>query len=224
MAKITEGIVRFKSEVYPQKEELFNQLAKGQQPEALFVTCSDSRIDPNRLVQTDPGDLFVIRNAGNIVPPHQGAADGFAATIEYALAALGIKHIVVCGHSSCGAMQGLMNPESLTSLPHVSKWLEYSSAALETVKAKSPDLSEQDQLNRLIEENVLLQINHLKTHPQVAAKLAAGMVEFHAWVYDIGSGIVKAYDEDKGLFLPVEDIYQAEAKAFCEQQSGNCSH
>ena len=127
MPKIANGIVRFKREVYEQKKELFDQLAKGQHPEALFITCSDSRIDPNLLVQTEPGELFIIRNAGNIVPPHNNFTGGVTASIEYAVAVLNIKHIIICGHSSCGAMLGVLNPQSVEALPHVSQWLSYAS-------------------------------------------------------------------------------------------------
>ena len=224
MPKITNGIVRFKSEVYPARKELFDQLAKGQHPEALFITCSDSRIDPNLLVQTEPGELFIIRNAGNIVPPHNNFTGGVTASIEYAVAALEVKHIIICGHSGCGAMEGVMKPESVASLPHVSQWLSYSRAAHQIVNERAPDATYEEQLNMLVEENVLLQLRHIQTHPQVAAKHATGKVQLHAWVYDIGSGNVNAYDEKLGKFVPVEEKYQQEARSMVEQAHGDCQH
>jgi len=224
MPKITRGIVRFKKEVYEQKKELFDLLAKGQHPEALFITCSDSRIDPNLLVQTEPGELFIIRNAGNIVPPHNNYTGGVTASIEYAVAVLKVKHIIICGHSGCGAMMGVLNPESVADLPHVSQWLSYSKAAQQIVEEKAVGLSQDDKLQLLIEENVLMQLNHLKTHPQVAAKFATGKVKLHAWTYDIGHGEVKAYDDKLERFVPVEEKYAREAKAFVESQVSDCQH
>ena len=226
MPKIANGIVRFKREVYEQKKELFDQLAKGQHPEALFITCSDSRIDPNLLVQTEPGELFIIRNAGNIVPPHNNFTGGVTASIEYAVAVLNIKHIIICGHSSCGAMLGVLNPQSVESLPHVSQWLSYARAAKQIVDERLGDASDEERLRALIQENVLLQLTHLKTHPHVAAKYAVGALQLHGWHYDIGQGEVSAYDEAQGRFVPVEEKYQEEAKAYLAQvnQQGCCDN
>jgi carbonic anhydrase len=225
MPKIASGIVKFKTEVYPEKKELFDQLVQGQHPEALFITCSDSRIDPNLLVQTEPGELFICRNAGNIVPPHSNYTGGMTASIEYAVAVLEVKHIIVCGHTFCGAMQGVMDPGSLTDLPHVSQWLSYSKAAHQIVQEKIPNGTKAEQLDMLIEENVLLQLQHLKTHPHVAAKLATNKVQLHAWTYDIGAGDVTAYDETLERFVPVEERYAEEVKAYLDSKnagSGCC--
>lgn len=224
MPKITRGIVRFKTEIYPQKKDLFDQLARGQHPEALFITCSDSRIDPNLLVQTDPGELFIIRNAGNIVPPYSTNTGGTTASIEYAVAVLGVKHIVICGHSECGAMQGVMNPELVKDLPHVRKWLSFSHTAYQIIQEKAPELENNKKLEMLIEENVLLQMRHLQTHSHVAAKLATGKIQLHGWTYDIGSGSVKAYDEEKRCFTPVEECYGEDIKNYIDSQqhSGGC--
>ncbi|WP_156502696.1 MULTISPECIES: carbonic anhydrase [unclassified Oleiphilus] len=218
MSKIVSGILKFKKDVHSKKKELFEKLSQGQAPEALFITCSDSRIDPNLLVQTEPGELFIIRNAGNIVPPHSSQTGGVTASIEYAVAALQVKHIVICGHSCCGAMQGVMNPQAVSELPHVSQWLSFSNAALQVVKEKYPNDSDQEQLNHLIEQNVLLQTQHLVTHPQVAAKLATGKITLHAWYYDIGSGDVRAYDESLAKFVSVEEKYKDLAKAMIVEQ------
>lgn len=219
MPKITQGIVRFKTEVYPQKEALFHKLAKRQDPEALFITCSDSRIDPSLLVQTEPGELFICRNAGNIVPPHTNYTGGTTATIEYAVAALKVKHIIICGHSDCGALTGVLHPERVASLPNVTQWLSYVKAAHQIVEEKAPGLNDEDKLNMLIEENVLLQLQHLKTHPHVAARYATNKVQLHAWTYDIGKGNVKAYDEQKGCFVPVEERYAEDVKALLDNKT-----
>ena len=224
MPKITRGIVRFKTEVYPERKELFDQLANGQHPEALFITCSDSRIDPNLLVQTEPGELFICRNAGNIVPPHSNYTGGITATIEYAIAVLEVKHIIICGHSGCGAMKGVMDPDSVKHLPHVTQWLSYARAAHQIVEEKAPELSNEEKLAMLVEENVLLQLQHLKTHPHVAAKFATNKVQLHAWTYDIGKGDVKAYDTKESRFVPVEERYAEDVKAYVDSQSDDSCH
>src|SRR5205085_9805767 len=123
MQKLIQGIHQFQQESFRPLQDLFEQLSKGQTPETLFITCSDCRIDPNLLTRSKPGELFILRNAGNIVPPHGAASGGEAATIEFAVAALGVKDIIICGHSHCGAMKGLLQHEQVASLPAVSSWL-----------------------------------------------------------------------------------------------------
>jgi len=206
MDKVISGLVNFKSSSYEERKKLFSELANGQSPEVLFITCSDSRIDPNLVTQTEPGDLFVIRNAGNIVPPHARVAGGVTASIEFAVMALGVKHIVVCGHTDCGAMKGALNTAALSDLPHVQEWLDHSRAAVEVVKAKHGQATIQE-LGSVTEENILLQLQHLRTHPAVASKLSTGEVDMHGWVYDIEHGNVSAYDEEQGKFVPIEERY-----------------
>lgn len=217
MSKIIDGIIRFKEEAHEKNKELFESLSQGQTPEALFITCSDSRIDPNLMVNTDPGELFIIRNAGNIVPPHNNQTGGVTASIEYAVAALHIKHIVICGHSCCGAMRGVIDPDSVKDLPHVSQWLSFAAAAKQIVDEKYPSASAEERLAYLVEENVLLQRQHIVTHPQVAAKLATNKLVIHAWCYDIGSGDVRAYDEDQKRFLPVVEKYKDDAERLARE-------
>lgn len=212
MEKVISGIMRFKSSSYEERKALFAELATGQNPEVLFITCSDSRIDPNMVTQTEPGDLFIIRNAGNIVPPHARTAGGVTASIEFAVAALGVKHIVVCGHTDCGAMKGALNPAALDTLPHVQEWLDHCRAAVEVVKAKKGKATI-DELSNVTEENVLLQLQHLKTHPAVASKLSTGAVDLHAWVYDIKHGTVNVFDSGKEAFIPAEQHYASLIKA-----------
>lgn len=210
MPKFAAGVVRFQEEVYPEKQELFEKLAHGQSPEALFITCSDSRIETAMITQTDPGELFICRNAGNIVPPHTNHTGGMTASIEFAAAALQVPHIVVCGHTECGAMKGAMNPEGLDALPHVREWLSYARAAVEIVDTLGADLDDDARMRMLLQQNVILQLQHLKTHPAVAARLAKGDMNLHGWVYDIKSGEVQAYDEQRNCFTSVKERYASE--------------
>lgn len=190
VAELIKGIQQFKANVVPPTQELFDELATGQSPATLFITCADSRIDPSLITQTNPGDIFVVRNAGNIVPRLEAdgsSPDGNAGSIEYAISALNVAHVVVCGHSSCGAMGGLQDLDAIAdALPSVRRWLEHSESLLETDAASD--------LDSLIEANVLLQLEHLKAYPGVQAKLDAGELTLHGWVYDIGSGDVRGHD------------------------------
>jgi len=219
MPHFVAGVTRFQKEVFPEKEELFEKLSKGQSPEALFITCSDSRIETAMMTQTDPGELFICRNAGNIVPPHTSYTGGMTASIEYAVTVLQVPHIVVCGHTECGAMNGAMNPEGLDALPHVKEWLGYSKAAVDVVKGIAGDKDAGEQMQQLLQQNVLLQLQHLKTHPSVATRLAKGDLTLHGWVYDIKTGAVDAYDEESNKFVPV-DQYYAEAIAAIADSDG----
>ena len=207
MPHFAAGVVRFQNEVFPKKKDLFEKLSQGQSPEALFITCSDSRIETAMITQTDPGELFICRNAGNIVPPHVNHTGGMTASIEFAVAALKVPHIVICGHTECGAMKGAMNPEGLDSLPHVKEWLGYSKAAVDVVHEIAPDASEEEKMNMLLEQNVILQLQHLRTHPAVAARLAKGDLVLHGWVYDIKTGDVNAFDDESARFIPVDKRY-----------------
>jgi len=216
MPKFAAGVVRFQNEVYPEKKELFETLSKGQSPEALFITCSDSRIETAMITQTEPGELFICRNAGNIVPPHTNHTGGMTASIEFATAALNVPHIVICGHTECGAMKGAMNPDGLDALPHVKEWLSFSRAAVQVVDTINPDASEDDRMAMLLRENVILQLQHLKTHPAVAARLAKGDLQLHGWVYDIATGDIQAYDDKTGNFSGVDQRYAEEVAKYAE--------
>ncbi len=208
MPKFAAGVVKFQQDVFPGKKALFEQLSQGQSPEALFITCSDSRIETAMITQTDPGELFICRNAGNIVPPHTSHTGGMTASIEFATAVLQVPHIVVCGHTECGAMKGAMNPEGLETLPHVKEWIGYSSAAVRIVDELAGDKSDEEKMAMLLEQNVILQLQHLKTHPTVAARLAKGDLELHGWIYDIKTGAVSAYDEAENCFMDVGVKYK----------------
>ncbi|MET0340985.1 MAG: carbonic anhydrase [Polyangiales bacterium] len=204
MQKLVHGLHHFQQHVFRPQREFFAQLASGQAPETLFITCSDSRINPNLITQTDPGELFIIRNAGNIVPPHRHEPGGEAATVEYAVDALGVTDIVICGHSQCGAMKALIDPAPLANMPVVAAWLQNAEATRRIARDRYAHLSGPDLLEVMVAENVLVQIEHLRTQPSVAAALARGSVRLHAWVYAIESGQVHAYDPERGQYAPIE--------------------
>lgn len=216
MPKFAAGVVRFQRDIYPQKAELFTKLSTGQSPEALFITCSDSRIELGMLTQSEPGDLFVVRNAGNIVPPHSNSSGATTAAIEFAVTGLGVQHIVICGHTDCGAMKGAVAPDKLDAMPHVRDWLGYSRAAVEIVNAVGGDLNAHDRMLLLLEQNVVLQLNHLKTHPAVAVAMAKGVMTLHGWVYDIADGEIYALDEATGQFTTVSKRYAAQVAKYMD--------
>jgi carbonic anhydrase len=204
MQKLIDGIHRFQNGAFGRQEELFQKLAGGQNPETLFITCSDSRIDPSLIMQTEPGDLFIIRNAGNLVPPYNHDPSGEAATIEYAVEVLGVKDIVVCGHSHCGAMKAVLDPDSLKELPAVRGWLTSAHATRRIMKAHYNHLEGDKKLSVCVKENVLVQLENLRTHPSVLAGLTMGTIKLHAWTYRIETGEVLGFNPDEGQYLPVE--------------------
>jgi carbonic anhydrase len=201
MQKLIHGIHRFRDDVFRPRLEFFNRLVDGQCPQALFITCSDSRMVPDLICQTDPGDLFVIRNAGNIVPSYlPGAPCGETATIEYAVRGLGIRDLIVCGHTRCGAMRAVLHPDDVAGMPRVRDWLGNAAAAAEIVCTCYQQLPEEARWGVMVQENVLVQAENLRTHPVVAAGLAAGELRLHAWVYKMETGEVFAYDSGTGQF------------------------
>lgn len=205
MQKLVQGVHNFQMEIVGAKRDFFQRLAKGQTPIALFITCSDSRINPNMLTQTEPGDLFILRNAGNIVPPYSARAHGGeAATIEFAVAGLGVRDIIICGHTHCGAMKGILEPESLKDLPAVVEWLTHAEATRRIMREKYQELKGPSLLTATVEENVLVQMENLRTHPSVAAALAQEKLKLHAWVYKIETGEVFDFDPAEGQFLALK--------------------
>lgn len=206
MQKLVQGLHQFQANVFSSQRELFERLAEGQRPDALFITCSDSRINPNLITQTDPGELFILRNAGNIIPPHGAACGGEGATIEYAVSILGIQDIIVCGHSHCGALEALLHPEALGDYPAVQAWLSHAEATRRIIEENYPQLEDGPLLTATIEENVLVQLEHLRTHPAVAGKIAKGELHLHGWVYKIETGEVFAYDVEQGQFVTLSQL------------------
>jgi carbonic anhydrase len=205
MQKLIQGIHQFQENVFRSQRLFFERLADGQRPLALFVTCSDSRVNPNLITQTDPGELFILRNAGNIVPPHSANPGGEEATVEFAISELQIRDIIICGHTGCGAMGSLLAPGRLAEMPAVAHWLSHAEATRRIIREKYGHLSEQTRLTAAVQENVLVQLENLRTHPSVAAGLAQGAVKLHGWVYKIETGEVFAFDPHGGQFLPIQD-------------------
>lgn len=204
MQKLVQGIHNFQNEIFGTQRKLFERLAQGQDPIALFITCSDSRINPNLITQTEPGDLFIMRNAGNIIPPYGAAmSSGEAATIEFAVAELKVRDVIVCGHSHCGAMNAILHLEKIEELPAVKHWLTFAEATRRIMREKYPHLRGNDLLTATVEENVIVQIENLRTHPTIAAALSQGTLNLHGWVYKIDTGDVFAFDPKEGQFLPL---------------------
>ncbi|VTR96251.1 carbonic anhydrase : Carbonic anhydrase OS=Planctomyces brasiliensis (strain ATCC 49424 / DSM 5305 / JCM 21570 / NBRC 103401 / IFAM 1448) GN=Plabr_1495 PE=3 SV=1: Pro_CA [Gemmata massiliana] len=221
MQKLIQGIHRFRTEDFRPLQGLFEQLAKGQNPETLFITCSDSRIDPNLLTRSRPGDLFILRNAGNIVPSHGAASGGEAATIEFAVAGLGVRDIIICGHSHCGAMKGLLQPETVAALPAVTSWLSHAETTRRIVRDNYGHLEGERLVTATVEENVLVQLENLRTLPAVASRLVRGDLHLHGWVYKIETGEVFAYDTSSGQFVPLTQYqYQPSEAAARRRTSG----
>jgi carbonic anhydrase len=197
MSKFLGGVSRFQKHVYPKHQDLFEKLALGQRPDALFITCADSRIDPCLLTQTKPGELFICRVIGNIVPPYPDAVGGVSATVEYAVGVLRVPDVIVCGHTDCGVMRGALNPEAMEAYPNVAAWLRYAQV---DQRESQPSA---EFLLALAESNVVAQLKNLRSHPAVEARLADGDLTLHGWVYHIGEGKVTAYDEGRRQFVPL---------------------
>lgn len=214
MERLIKGVLNFQRKVHPANRDLFASLVdEGQSPDVLFITCSDSRIDPNMVTGSHPGDLFICRNAGNIVPPHNNVTGGMTASIEYAVAVLGVRHIIICGHTDCGAIKGALDINAIkeAGLPHVKEWLGHCRSAMEIVRERHGipwnEPVDTCHLHEAIEENVLQQVQHLRTHPIVAAKLATNKVTVHGWVYDIRSGEILCSDDFGSEFKPFAERY-----------------
>jgi carbonic anhydrase len=204
MERMIEGFDRFRREIFPEQRELFARLASGQSPHTMFITCADSRVMPELIFSAQPGDLFVYRNVGNIVPPYAQHVAGVVAAIEYAVKALKVQNIVICGHSDCGAMKALQRPELLGGMPSVHSWLKHADVARHVVAENLGGLHGDTALCRLTEENVVGQLEHLRTLPVVAAGMANGSLRIHGWVYDIGHAEITAFDAREGRFRPIE--------------------
>jgi len=212
MNKLLEGLGEFRSVVFPRYEFRFRELATGQNPEAMLITCADSRIDPCLLTQTKPGELFLCRVIGNIVPRYPESVGGVSATIEYAVGVLGVPDVIVCGHTDCGVMRGVLNPDALKPLASVSAWLSHAQPAREALTNADEKLSEPEFLLALAERNVVEQLRNLQTHPVVAARLEQGNLKLHGWVYHIGNGVVTTYNSKRGKFVRIRTIKPQKAR------------
>jgi carbonic anhydrase len=206
LAELRAGIRKFRTEVYPKNKATYlKAVSEPQRPHALFITCADSRLDPESITQSGTGDIFVTRNIGNLVPAYGEMMGGVSAVVEYAVTGLKVQHVVICGHSDCGAMKALVRPESLTDMPAVRNWMNNAAAAMSVAKSMAKkDERPSEFVKRLTEENVLLQLQHLRTHPSVAGAMARGELTISGWVYDIGKGEVRISEDGGRLFQPVK--------------------
>jgi carbonic anhydrase len=212
MQKIVRGIVDFRKNVRPHVKETFAQLALGQRPDTLFIACSDSRVVPNLFASSDPGDLFVIRNVGNLIPTcneegHSRSDEAEAAAIEFALLTLPVVEIIVCGHSECGAMQSLASGESPADAPNLKSWLRHGKGAVKRLKSGETMGAHLALHNQVSQLNVLEQIEHLKTYPIVQQRLGEGRLRMHAWWFDIKEADVYEYDQDEKKFHLIDEAY-----------------
>lgn len=203
MEKLLQGLREFQEEYIPEHKELIRRLAKGQSPRVLFIGCSDSRVDPTIITQSEIGDLFIIRNAGNIIPPYEATNGGEGATIEYAMEALDIRQVIVCGHTQCGAMKGLLQIGELEAkMPLVYDWLHHTEATRKLVEDHYSHLDKKEKLDMLVAQNVLTQIDNLQTYPSVRSKLHTGNLDIHGWIYQLETAQLLAYDEETKTFVP----------------------
>jgi carbonic anhydrase len=206
MQKLVKGIHSFQRGFFASHRELFKQLAEaGQQPETLFITCSDSRVDPNLITNSQPGELFIVRNVGNVVPTRD-LPGGTAAAIQYAVEVLNVQNIILCGHTQCGALKAILDPESVTHLEYVSRWVKSTISVKNVIEEKYAHLDGEAKLTAAIQENVLAQIEHLREYPFVAERLEAGKLHVNGWIFDVGRGEVFDYDPEYGEFLSLSKL------------------
>lgn len=204
--KLVKGIHSFQRGFFASHRELYHQLATaGQQPETLFITCSDSRVDPNLITNSAPGELFIVRNVGNVVP-NVDLPGGTAAAIQYAVEVLNVENVIVCGHTQCGALKAILDPESVAHLDYVSRWVKSTIDVKRLIDEKYVHLDGEEKLNAAIQENVLAQIEHLRQYPFVSSRMDAGKLQVNGWVFDVGRGEVYDYDPDIGEFLSLSRL------------------
>ncbi|WP_250623859.1 carbonic anhydrase [Pinirhizobacter soli] len=201
MERMIKGFEEFRRDIYPEQRALFDRLASGQSPHTMFITCADSRVMPEMIFCAQPGDLFVYRNVGNIVPPYAQHVSGVVAAVEYAVKVLKVQHVVICGHSDCGAMKALLDPSQLKGMPSVADWLKHADVARHVVAENTSGLDAAARLRCLTEENVVGQLEHLRTLPAVAAAMANGSLSIHGWIYDIGEAGICVFDGGSGRFV-----------------------
>ncbi len=206
MRKLIEGYQHFAHDLFPERRDHYKLLSERQSPRWLFITCSDSRVVPDLILSTEPGDLFITRNAGNVVPAEShNSDDGVAATIEYAVEVIKVRHIILCGHSDCGALKAALDHVALESLPKAKLWLSHVEDAFKYRQPLNPADGPQAELASLIRGNVIAQLHNLRTQPSVIHALSESRLQLHAWYYDILTGRVERYDELKQRFLPLVD-------------------
>jgi carbonic anhydrase len=210
MKRLLEGYAKFRREAFGKWKDHFHLLSEIQSPEVLFITCADSRVVPDLILQTEPGDLFICRNVGNVVPPAGELPGGVSSTIEYAVEVLKVKHVIICGHSDCGAAKAALDRQSLHRLPLTEKWLRYIESAWKYLDPGTPTDDPRARHTALIHANVIAQLENLKTHAEIARGLAHGTVQVHGWYYDILTGTIESYDQQARRFVPLEEMAQRE--------------
>jgi carbonic anhydrase len=201
MQRLIEGHKKFLAEVFPARKSRFHLLAEGQTPEWLFITCADSRVLPDLILGTAPGDLFISRSIGNVVPKPSQDVDGVTATIEYAVEVLKVRHAIVCGHSDCGALKAALDRKSLENLPKARRWLEHVEAAFAYRQPLNPADGESAELAALIRGNVVAQLKNLQAQIPVRHAVEEGRLTVHGWYYDILTGRIEEYDEGLKRFV-----------------------
>ena len=208
MKKLLQGIVDFRKELTPESRAIFAKLALGQKPDALFIGCSDSRVAPNVFASTNPGDLFVLRNIGNLVPPASPSLEenSVAAAIEFSVNSLNVSDIIVCGHSECGAIEALVQGANSECCSHLNSWLTHASNSLKTFRngvTLNPHLSEVNQISKL---NVLEQMKHIATYPCVQERLKSKQIQIHGWWFDIAQADVYCYEQSINQYVLIDEL------------------
>jgi len=207
MEELFEGVKEFSKQEFEQNKLLFQKLSKKQNPHTLFISCSDSRVVPNLITKSFPGDLFIIRNIANIVPPYRQSSEYLATTsaIEYAINVLQVKSVVICGHSNCGGCRALYaENDLLNTIPHTKKWLELAKPAKEKVEKLKAQFNYDSTDWLVAQENIVLQINHLLSYPFIKEKYQNKSLKIYGWYYDIENGIVYNYNKSKKVFEKIE--------------------
>jgi carbonic anhydrase len=207
MKKLVDGIVEFRQKQLETYRAKFAVLARGQFPDALFIACSDSRVVPNTFASTDPGDLFVIRNVGNLIPPcghdgHSSADESEAAAIEFAVMVLNVSNIIVCGHSDCGAMHALIAGREKVQAKNLRAWLRHGEPSLRLLPE---NLDKTICANHLSKLNVLQQIEHLRSYPVVRERIDSGSLKLHGWWFDLATADVYCFEESHGRFVVIDE-------------------
>jgi carbonic anhydrase len=203
MQKLVKGIHSFQNGYFASHRQLFEQLAtSGQNPETLFITCSDSRVVPNLITTAAPGELFIIRNVGNVVP-RTDLPGGTAAAIQYAVEVLKVENVIVCGHTQCGAMQAILNPERMEKLSYVKRWLAQTDRVRQVIEERYAHLGAEARVTAAVQENVLTQLENLREYPFIAERLESNSLRISGWVFDISDGNVWDYDPEASEFLPL---------------------
>ncbi len=203
MQKLEAGIHHFQANYFSSNRALFEQLAEaGQRPETLFITCCDSRVVPNLITTAAPGELFIVRNVGNVVPSvDRGVLGGVSAAIEYAVELLEVGNVIVCGHTNCGAIDAILHPERVAHLPFVTRWLSGSSRIPKIIGERYGYLDDEARVTAAVQENVLVQLENLRSFDFVARRLQSGLLKMNGWVFKIATGQVFDYDPLSGQFL-----------------------